>query len=857
MAHDLWADVARLQASADAQVAAGDHAGGLRQSEEALHLAFGHAGANDPRVAACFLHVGRIHEEAGDLTGAEPRYNAASSILNPTEGPATPLKAEVLLAYGALYAKMQVGWRAILLLQHAQARYVELAGPDGDDVGRCEMMLAIAHEQVGLEDEAIAHYDEALRILVPAWGAEHPSVEYVAWGRADLVFWRAAKSGDANGIAQAMAEFAAGLSRLDSRAGRDHPTTATRRATIGTYMVVSGRHAEGADLLQDAIAALDAAGQPSATWCRQLAKARARLGDSAAALGWLRRAIHDDPIGHWVAHGSDRERMTALEKVRRHLAEYLDLVVAAGATDPAIVEEACTLVIARKALGAELLARQRQAVARGDDPELTALLTSLATARAERASASLAGQEARREIAAEIERLEWELASRVPEMDLGPDLASFTHSAVASALPAGSALVEFARFTRHLTQPADDDAIEDGSRDWYVAFVVPSTGDGPRLFDLGSAPEIDRAIARFRRGLAEGATLGPPHRGFTRAPAPDDGWGHAGAMLRARLVDPWRAGIGPHTHVFLAPDGDLATFPFEALPGDDGGYLVDTLEMSYVSAGRDLLRLAEPAPAAADQPLVLADPDYDLPLPAPAAARASASPSGSHPAYGLARFERLPGTREESAAVAALLGVEPLLGAAAREERLKQARSPRVLHIATHGFFLPPPTDEARAGDGPLAAAGRNPLVRSGLVLAGANGWLRGDAPPDDGDDGVVTGEDIVALELQGTALVVLSACETGLGDVVAGEGVMGLRRAFAVAGARTLIVSLWKVPDVQTRMLMTYLYEALLAGRGRAEALRLAQQRVRADHPAPFYWAAFIRQGDPAPLPALRGPGR
>lgn len=389
VSHDPWADVARLQSSADAHAEAGDYGSALQLSEQALHLAFSHAGAGDSRVAACFLHVGRMQEATGDLTGAEPRYNAACSILNPTEGPATPLKAEVLLAYGSLYATMQVGWRAILLLEHARTRFVELGGPDSEDVGRSEMMLAISHEAVGLEVEAIAHYDEALRILVPAWGAAHPSVEYVAWGRADLMFWRAAKSGDADGVAQAMAAFTAGLSRLEARAGRDHPATATRRATIGTYMVASEMHAEGADLLQDAIAALDAAGQPSATWCRQLAKARARLGDSAAALAWLRRAIHDDPIGHWVAHGSDRERMTALEKVRRHLAEYLDLVVTAGATDPAIVDEACTLVIARKALGAELLARQRQAVVRGDDAALTALMpASRRSARNERRRAS-------------------------------------------------------------------------------------------------------------------------------------------------------------------------------------------------------------------------------------------------------------------------------------------------------------------------------------------------------------------------------------------------------------------------------------------------------------------------------------
>lgn len=412
--------------------------------------------------------------------------------------------------------------------------------------------------------------------------------------------------------------------------------------------------------------------------------------------------------------------------------------------------------------------------------------------------------------------------------------------------------MEFARFTRHLTAPAAEDALEDGSRDWYVAFVVPASGDGPRLVDLGPAPLIDRAIARFRRGLAEGATIGPTHRGFTSVPASDDGWAQAGAVLRERLVDPLRAVLGTRTRLVLAPDGDVATLPFEALPDDHGGYLIDTLDISYVSAGRDLLRLASPPAIVSSAPLVLADPDFDLRLHSSSPARARDAAEEALHASGIARFDRLPGTREEAAAIGALLGVEPLVGEAAREDQLREARSPLVLHIATHGFFLPSPTDAASDDEGRLASAARNPLVRSGLALAGANGWLRGDTLPSDGDDGIVTGEDIVGLDLEGTALVVLSACETGLGDVVPGEGVMGLRRAFAVAGARTLIFSLWKVPDVQTRMLMTHVYEALIAGKGRAEALRHAQQRVRAEHPAPFYWAAFICQGDASPLPAL-----
>ena len=144
-------------------------------------------------------------------------------------------------------------------------------------------------------------------------------------------------------------------------------------------------------------------------------------------------------------------------------------------------------------------------------------------------------------------------------------------------------------------------------------------------------------------------------------------------------------------------------------------------------------------------------------------------------------------------------------------------------------------------------------MLRSGLALAGANTWLRAGNPPEEAEDGLLTAEDVTGLDLFATELVVLSACETGLGQVHVGEGVFGLRRAFVLAGAKTLVMSLWKVPDDQTRELMEGFYGRLLAGEGRAEALRQAQLAMKAKYPEPFYWGAFICQGDPSPLRTAR----
>jgi CHAT domain-containing protein len=143
-----------------------------------------------------------------------------------------------------------------------------------------------------------------------------------------------------------------------------------------------------------------------------------------------------------------------------------------------------------------------------------------------------------------------------------------------------------------------------------------------------------------------------------------------------------------------------------------------------------------------------------------------------------------------------------------------------------------------------------NPLLRSFLALAGANSWLHGRPLPRDAEDGTLNGEDVVGMDLSATELVVLSACDTGLGRIEVGEGVFGLRRAFVLAGAKTLVISLWKVPDEETRRLMASFYRAICDGRPRAKALREAQLELKREHPDdPRYWGGFICQGDPGPM--------
>ncbi len=185
----------------------------------------------------------------------------------------------------------------------------------------------------------------------------------------------------------------------------------------------------------------------------------------------------------------------------------------------------------------------------------------------------------------------------------------------------------------------------------------------------------------------------------------------------------------------------------------------------------------------------------------------------------------------------------------ATKAALKQISSPRLLHLATHGFFLQDLADGtagtrdlglfgAEAARLPATVRGEHPLLRSGLALAGAN--QRGN------EDGVLTALEVAGLDLWGTQLVVLSACNTGVGEVKNGEGVYGLRRALVLAGSESQVMSLWPVSDQGTRELMIAYYRALQRGAGRSAALRQVQLRMlqRQTRRHPYYWASFIQSG-------------
>ncbi len=336
--------------------------------------------------------------------------------------------------------------------------------------------------------------------------------------------------------------------------------------------------------------------------------------------------------------------------------------------------------------------------------------------------------------------------------------------------------------------------------------------------ELGPVDAIDADLERHRQAVTTGKDADA-----------------LATRLYERLIEPIESALAGKDRLFISPDGALNLLPFAALRDRKPRYLLETYTITYLTSGRDLLRPSS-AILTAPRITIFANPTFQ---------RRSAGKPASW------TFAALPGAEQEARAIAKLIANSTLyVGEAASETRLKNLPAPEILHIATHGFFaqsrLPQPAPNSR---GLVAVGGSNAvtapdelgsLMRSGLAFADANTGGTAD------DDGILTALEAMSLDLRGTRLVVLSACDTGIGEVRVGESVYGLRRVLTLAGAESQIMTLWEVGDVATRDLMTAFYRHLTDGFSAADALRSAQlEMVKGTRwSKPRFWAPFVAAG-------------
>ncbi|MFP4474188.1 MAG: tetratricopeptide repeat protein [Desulfatibacillaceae bacterium] len=844
---------------------AGNYDEAERLYERAVRITEKHLGPDHPALASALSNLALLYGRLGRYGKAEQLHERALAIRMASLGPEHPRTAGSLNNLATLYMQLSEYERAVPLYRSALAIQERHLGPEHPELASVLTNLGTAY--LSLRQPALARplYKRALAIREKAFDPPHPDIAN-SRNTLAILHMRLGEYDMAGDL------FTMALEGRRQTLGAGHPDVAesmnnlaTLYHTLGEFDKARSLYEKTLDLWRDNLGAR----HPTvATGYTNLATLCAAIGEYDKALDYFlqARAVDDMIIDQVLGFGSEKRKTRFLSRRMDSLHSLLGLVSRHLSDDPEAVRHAYEAWVRWK--GARLLAEQRyhEALLHKGDPGAMEAFQKLTGIRERLSGLVFAGpgeqgvREHRLEIAglmAVKERLEARLSRLSRAYAVERDPATATLENIAAHLPEGSALVEFAT----VFMP-DFSAFRD-TRSWkdahHLAFVV--TGPDParvRLVDLGETEAVDAAVYRLKKAC-------------TRTGTRDS------AEVRRLAQTAWDLVVAPLglkpsalKRLYVAPDGRLFLIPFEVFMDPEGRYLVERTTVNYVTSGRELSVFGT-RPDATGRAVLMGDPDFnlgergrtlaleELGLPSPAR-------EAMRGVTGVRHFRRLPETAREVAAIRDILGPENSVtytGPHALEEVLHDMeRAPRILHLATHGFFLRDVPAESGDQPGfrgivqPLARPRRlpdveNPLLRSGFALAGANNAV--DSGDSGGGSGLVTSEEILGLSLYGTNMVVLSACETGLGAILNGQGVFGLQSAFRQAGAKSLVMSMWEVPDLETRELMVDFHKNAASGNmDRCEALRRAAleametARNRYGFAHPLYWGAFVFMGEP-----------
>jgi CHAT domain-containing protein len=580
-------------------------------------------------------------------------------------------------------------------------------------------------------------------------------------------------------------------------------------------------------------------------------------------------AIHEKQIDQIFSFSSEKERFQFLDTLDGGIHSFLTLCAERLGADGS--EVGLNFLLRRKGLVLDSLMEDAELARLSGNPTLQELMTQLRETKTRLATLILAepknltSEQNRASISglqSQVEKLEKDLARGSTRLEALQSGRKVVQPEVAAALPQGSALVEFAKyksfnFDAKLNEPRRGTYC-------YIAYILCKGESKPLLVRLGEAKPIDNLIKIYQETL----------QGFVEKRTKVKDVNATSEALEKAVWAPVKAALGDAKHIYLSPDGELNFVSFAGLRGETGRYVLEDYDLVYVSSGRDLARGKLQGSKTQGKIVLFGEPDFDGQtikpnqeiITQPGSFRGELAPAR---AFGGMIFDPLPGTRVEVNEIGRLaesrgMKQETNLGLHSSEDRVKALEHPRILHLATHGFFLPESNwaeqAKGRERQPQILEPGRqrepeidlgnwklkNPMHRSGLALAGANIALEGKATTEK-EDGILTAEEVSSLDLAGTELVVLSACETGLGEAKGGEGVLGLRRAFVQAGAENLVMALWQVSDNATQELMKAMYEKYFSGQPLWKALlssqrdALADQRKAGRDPNPYLWAGFV----------------
>jgi CHAT domain-containing protein/tetratricopeptide (TPR) repeat protein len=861
-----------------------------------------------PPLDLVWNNLARLEHEMGEFAAARSYFERAAAIQFNAFGPMHRRLGQTLSFLGlTLQAMGDLGSARDSLERALQVR-VGALGRDHVLVSTTMFLLAGVYKEAGLSERAESLYRAAMDIRLRKTGPNDANYADMLQGLADVLV-QSGRAGQADSLGSQAVRI------IEEIYGSKHHMVAQALVKGAGFRLRAGDLRGARSYVDRALAIQNEVLGPEHPDFAEAEILRSRIllrqGDSLAS---LQDALHGERIAR--AHSqrigrslTESEALRFAEVRSNGLGSALRLAergLPAGLTDSLFDG-----VLRSRALVLDEMAARRRALPVGNDSTSRHLYASLGSASRRLANLILRGADDahpgrfRAELAEARQRLdsvERALADHSARFRSEQAASTVGLREVASSLPEGSALLAYVRYGSREPDAAEG-AVGTGT---YGGFVLdPATGS-TRFVYLGSADGIERSITVWRAQVARGAGGRGAQEGERESR-------RLGEQVRRQIWDAVAPALHGVKRLFVVPDGAIGLIPFAALPRRGEGYLIDSNPwFHYLSAERDLVVDVGRSAAnsgllalggiqftrASSTPPRTSDGGGGVPGDRDRTESAPGTFRGQTPncqEFRSIRFQSLPATKREVGDLVSVwrsrspipLGrhsaettdggtVTSLVGSEATEAAFKRlAMRFGTLHLATHGFFLegnchsswagargfdalvpestiskrPRKPDRPQNASSALQDAAENPLLLSGLALAGAN-----DRGPGNGneEDGILTAEEIAAMDLSGVRWAVLSACDTGVGRATSGEGLLGLRRAFQIAGVKTLVMSLWPLEDRAARMWMRRLYRArLVEGLDSADAVReasrsvLAHRRSTRQSTHPIYWGGLVAAGD------------
>jgi CHAT domain-containing protein/Tfp pilus assembly protein PilF len=793
-------------------------------------------GKNSLQYAMALRDLAKIHYVKSEYASAEPLYEEALQILK-SRGSNNKEYAAIINDLASLYRMQGNEAKALPLLEESIKINKEILGDKHPEYARSLYQLAIiTYKKEGASPKVEKMYQEVVEIC-----RANPADANLYGNALGALANLYNNKGDFD---KAEPLYKEGIKVSRQNLGKKHPTYARNVSNLAVLYRQKGKFTQAIEMFSEvAEIRKEVLGEKHLEYgksLREIAELHYVSKDYAKAEPFYVESnrIFLDQINKNFATLSEKEKATFFRFFSNSFHKFNSFLLLRYKANPNLAEEAYNNQLVLKGLMLSEQNRLRNTIRSSGDSELISFYEEWQNKKDKLAQIYMksldedVSEQKIKELESEIENLEKKLSLKSATFAQINKRKPATFKDVKNALGEDEVAIEMIRFNKFEYKFTDSV--------YYAAFITTKQLALPELVFIASQEKKEAEdLAFYRNSIRNRKTDALSYELFWKA-------------ISERVNR-----VSPNTKkIYLASDGIYYSINLATLYNPETKkYVLEERDIHNVISTRDIVGAKELEDNLMfSSAFLLGFPDFENDE-----EDASASQNADTTKVNLQEFDdflsykgvisNLPGTKKEIESIEKLFkaktsNITKLMLAKANETQLKGVKSPSVLHIATHGYFMQD-TDDGEEENGGKAKSKKeiNPLMRSGLLLAGSQKTFNKISKPK--EDGVLTAYEAQTLDLSNTNMVVLSACETAQGELKNGEGIFGLQRAFQVAGAKSVITSLWRVDDAATEMLMINFYTRWLKGTNKWQALKEAQKEVQKKYPQPYYWGAFVMVGN------------